>query len=248
MVRLRLGAAVSAGAAKGIAWSWQEGDSANGGREERAARDMWKTSRSSCQLQPGRGPTAPSPGTSGRGQASLPYPNPASHLLPPQLDSILPLPFLAPLSLFSCFIVILPLDPGWAAPTLQMLPAHLPLILEPYSGAFGGNEAGKEQPLQLLFLWPFMVLADSWMNQALHHPGTWVHGTPGSNPALHPLADPQPIPILHLPRQFLHPHPTLEGFTGELQSLVSPFLGSAGLSGTPVKIHLDLQLDLLQGS
>lgn len=38
---------------EGIAWSWQKRDSADGGREERAARDAQKTSRSSCQLYPG---------------------------------------------------------------------------------------------------------------------------------------------------------------------------------------------------
>lgn len=191
-------------------------------------------------------PQLRAPGTAGRGRASLPYPDPLSQLLPSQLPSVLPLPFLPPCPFLAALLLFSPSTWG-AAPTLQVLPAPLPLTLEPSSGAAGGNQGGKEQPLQPLFLWPGVVLADSWMNQALHRPSAWVRGTPGSDPALQPLEDPQPIPVLHSPRQLLHPHPAPEGFTGELQSPISPFLGSTGLSvGTSLKIRLGLQLDLLQ--
>ena len=71
------------------------------------------------------------------------------------------------------------------------------------------------------------------MNQALYHPGPLVCCAPGPNLVLHPLADPQPILILHSPRRLFHPCPAPEGFIGEPRSLVSPFWGAQGSQWAP---------------
>lgn len=61
----------------------------------------------------------------------------ASQLLPLYLKSALPLPFSAPWSFFSCFIIVL-LYSG-VAPTCQILS-----IIPPHSGTLNGNQAGKD--------------------------------------------------------------------------------------------------------